>query len=80
MRLFRWLYGLYLKWYKPGMKAHMKHRKEEEYKGKWEVSFVRCDICRHRWIACRPAGLDRLECPHCSAIATFEDIEEENTF
>jgi DNA-directed RNA polymerase subunit RPC12/RpoP len=70
MSLFKWLHKLYLKWYKPGMKAYLQD--------KWEVSMVQCDLCSHRWIAVRPKGLDRLECPNCSNMAMFENIKTDN--
>lgn len=40
----------------------------------WEASLVECDLCRHRWVAVRPEGLTKLECPMCHNISNFENI------
>jgi hypothetical protein len=40
-----------------------------------EVSKVQCDLCSHQWIAVRPEGLKRLECPNCGNLVTFENVE-----
>ena len=39
-----------------------------------ESSFVKCDLCNHKWVAVRPEGLTELECPNCRNIASFENI------
>lgn len=38
-----------------------------------EVSKVRCDVCNYRWVAVRPLGLDKLECPKCYGVCSFEN-------
>lgn len=43
----------------------------------WESSKVKCDLCNREWIAVRPEGIDRLECPNCHNIASFENINNE---
>ena len=39
-----------------------------------EVSKVKCDLCEKEWIAVRPEGLDKLECPNCGNIVNFDDV------
>jgi hypothetical protein len=48
-----------------------------EDEGPWETSLVKCDLCSHEWVAVRPAGLEKLECPDCSNLAGFENIKSE---
>ena len=43
----------------------------------FEVSKVKCDLCGHEWVAVRPEGVLRLECPNCGNIANFENIKIE---
>jgi hypothetical protein len=38
-----------------------------------EVSKVSCDICTYSWVAVRPAGLTKLECPNCGGVNNFEN-------
>jgi len=38
-----------------------------------EVSTVKCDLCSYEWIAVRPAGVEKLECPNCGNITHFEN-------
>ena len=40
-----------------------------------EVSKVKCDLCNHEWVAVRPEGLIKLECPNCGNMVYFENIE-----
>lgn len=40
---------------------------------KTEVSSVICDICGHEWVAVRPEGLTKLECPSCENLCGFEN-------
>ena len=40
----------------------------------YETSLVKCDLCNHEWVAVRPEGLEKLECPKCNNIANFENI------
>ncbi len=35
----------------------------------WEVGTVRCSVCGHKWVAVRPAGTEKLECPKCHAMS-----------
>lgn len=42
-----------------------------------EVSKVKCDLCGFGWIAVRPEGLEKLECPNCANMVYFENIEAE---
>ena len=39
-----------------------------------EVSKVKCDLCGKEWVAVRPGGLAKLECPNCGNITHFENI------
>lgn len=41
----------------------------------WEASLVRCDLCSHEWVAVRPLGLEKLECPNCENMVYFENVE-----
>lgn len=41
---------------------------------KHEYSNVKCDLCSHEWVAVRPLGLEKLECPNCANIVYFENI------
>lgn len=42
----------------------------------WESSMVKCDLCGHEWIAVRPEGLQKLECPNCHNMVLFENIKQ----
>lgn len=43
---------------------------------KTEWSKVKCDLCSYEWTAIRPAiGLAKLECPKCSNMVYFENVE-----
>ena len=42
------------------------------YKDPHEVSEVKCDVCNYRWVAVRPEGLTKLECPKCGGLRSFE--------
>lgn len=39
-----------------------------------EASMVKCDICGNTWMAVRPAGLVKLQCPNCLNMCSFENI------
>ena len=39
-----------------------------------EVSKVKCGLCNHTWVAVRPKGVLKLECPNCEEITDFENI------
>lgn len=39
-----------------------------------EVSIVKCDLCGYEWVAVRPAGLIKLECPNCGNVVYFENL------
>lgn len=41
-----------------------------------EVSKVKCDLCGYEWIAVRPEGVEKLECPNCNNIGYFENIND----
>jgi len=41
-----------------------------------EVSLVRCDLCTKQWVAVRPEGIKKLECPNCENMVYFENIQE----
>lgn len=43
-----------------------------------EVSTVECDLCSHQWVAVRPLGLEKLECPNCGNMVYFENIKNDN--
>jgi hypothetical protein len=38
-----------------------------------EVSKVKCDVCNYSWVAVRPLGLTKLECPQCGGLCSFEN-------
>jgi hypothetical protein len=40
----------------------------------YEASKVKCDLCGRTWIAVRPEGLERLECPTCHNMVTFDNL------
>lgn len=39
----------------------------------WCGGPVQCDICTYQWVAVYPAQLDKLECPNCSNMVSFEE-------
>lgn len=39
-----------------------------------EVSLAKCDLCGYKWVAVRPEGLTKLECPNCGNMVNFENI------
>ena len=39
-----------------------------------EVSKVSCDICTYEWVAVRPKGLVKLQCPNCLYDVHFENV------
>lgn len=39
-----------------------------------EVSQVKCLVCEHSWVAVRPKGVKKLECPNCQGMVDFEDV------
>lgn len=39
-----------------------------------EASMVICLLCNHKWVAVRPKGCVRLECPNCNEIVEFENL------
>ncbi len=50
---------------------------ESEENEPHEASLVECDICKHRWTAVRPEGLEMLECPKCKELRYFNNIKTE---
>lgn len=39
-----------------------------------EWSKVSCDLCGNSWVAVRPVGVEKLECPNCHNLSQFENI------
>jgi len=48
--------------------------KKAKPKDPHEVSKVKCDLCSYTWVAVRPEGLTKIECPHCGNMVNFENI------
>jgi DNA-directed RNA polymerase subunit M/transcription elongation factor TFIIS len=46
----------------------------EEKQDQHEASMVKCDLCSYKWVAVRPKGLIKLECPNCGNMVHFENI------
>lgn len=42
----------------------------------WVVSYVKCDTCTHDWVGVRLDYLDKLECPNCHNLTTFEILKD----
>jgi DNA-directed RNA polymerase subunit RPC12/RpoP len=40
----------------------------------YETSLVECDLCSYKWVAVRPKDTEKLECPNCSNIVHYENI------
>lgn len=40
-----------------------------------EVSTVKCDLCSKEWVAVRPEGLIKLECPNCGNMVHFYNVQ-----
>ena len=38
------------------------------------ASKVQCSLCSFYWIAVRPNGVEKLECPNCKNVCSYEDI------
>lgn len=57
----------------------MRNDNKKQESVKWEVSQVKCDLCAHEWVAVRPQGTPKLECPNCSNISHFENIKTDGT-
>ena len=38
-----------------------------------EASLVKCDLCNYKWVAVRPLGIEKLECPKCIKLCSFEN-------
>ena len=36
-----------------------------------DVSIVICDLCGCEWVAVRPTGVTKLQCPNCDKLSTF---------
>ena len=47
---------------------------EINHKDPHEVSNVKCDLCGKEWLAVRPEGIIKLECPNCHNNVNFENI------
>jgi hypothetical protein len=39
-----------------------------------EFSQVKCDLCGKEWVAVRPEGVDKLQCPSCNNTVFFENL------
>ena len=39
----------------------------------YEASIVMCDLCTHKWVAVRPVGTSKLECPNCHRVGGFDE-------
>ncbi len=64
----------YAAWERGFIEGWEEHNKPED---KHEVSPVKCNMCNHIWVAVRPEGLEKLECPHCGGMVNFENIDNE---
>jgi len=42
----------------------------------WSSGMVKCDLCSNTWVAVRPTGIEKLECPNCENMVNFEEVEE----
>jgi hypothetical protein len=42
----------------------------------WVGAKVQCDICAHDWVAVYHSSCDKLECPNCKNITSFEIIKK----
>jgi hypothetical protein len=42
----------------------------------WLHGWVRCASCWHRWMAVRPVGTRRLECPGCHRFTAVTDAPQ----
>ena len=40
----------------------------------WSVALVKCDLCTHKWVACKEGNFDnyKLQCPNCNNLTTYE--------
>lgn len=47
---------------------------DEVKKDPHEVSTVKCDLCDNQWVAVRPVGVDKLQCPFCMNMVYFENV------
>lgn len=43
----------------------------------WAGSKVKCDLCNHEWVAVFKFGSERLECPNCRNMVTYELVIED---
>jgi len=37
---------------------------------------VKCDLCQFQWLATYPVNCEKLQCPKCFFITTFEIVED----
>ena len=56
------------------MKKKYTTKLTEEQMSEHEASLVKCDCCGHEWVAVRPKGLVKLECPECMTLRFFDDV------
>lgn len=57
--------------------AQMHIHTNEKERMKFETSLVKCDLCSYHWVAVRPFGLTKLECPNCNNMVYFENISND---
>lgn len=46
----------------------------EEEKTNWTANHIQCDLCNHKWTSVYPEELDRIQCPNCDNMVTFEKL------
>lgn len=39
----------------------------------YSAGLVICDLCTHEWFAVRPCKIEKLECPNCGNICSYEE-------
>ena len=42
----------------------------------FEAGMVQCDLCGYKWSACRPYGVDELQCPNCRNTSLVKNLPE----
>lgn len=45
---------------------------------KWSGERIQCDLCNYIWIAVFPTGIEKIECPNCRHLVTYEIITEDD--
>lgn len=49
----------------------------EEYKGKWQATYMVCNECENEWSAVHPVTCEYLACPRCFHLNPSPYIDEE---